>query len=253
MPLMSDAQKTTDFGFQSVPVNDKAKRVAEVFQSVAQQYDLMNDLMSFGLHRIWKNLATDIGQFKKGQTVLDLAGGTGDLTKRISPLVGDSGHVILSDINHAMLSLGRDNLLNAGLHTNTSVAQINAEQLPFQDNQFDRIVIGFGLRNVTDKNAALRAMYRCLKPGGKLIVLEFSKPTTPGLKPLYDAYSFKVLPWLGKHIANDSASYQYLAESIRMHPDQNTLKSMLEDAAFEDCAIHNLCGGITAIHTGYKY
>ena len=184
---------------------------------------------------------------------MDLAGGTGDLTEKISPLVGNHGRVILSDINSSMLSTGQDRLLDAGICQNVSFALANAESLPFSDNAFDRIIIGFGLRNVTDKDRALSEMFRVLKPGGRAVILEFSKPTLPGLKPIYDTYSFSVLPFLGKKILNDSESYQYLAESIRMHPDQNTLKKMMITAGFEDCRFQNLSGGIVAIHTGYKF
>ena len=214
---------------------------------------MMNDLMSLGIHRWWKHYTLALANIRAGQTVLDLAGGTGDLAKKIARKVGDEGLVILADINDAMLAIGRDRLINAGLVTNICYTQVNAEQLPFADNTFDLITISFGLRNVTDKQAALQEMYRVLKPAGKLFILEFSKPTTETLQRVYDAYSFQLLPRLGKAIANDEASYRYLAESIRKHPDQITLQQMLVDAGFENCDYHNLTGGIVAIHRGYKY
>lgn len=243
----------THFGYETVEVSEKAKRVASVFHSVAEKYDLMNDLMSLGIHRFWKKLAIDLLSVRTGHQVLDIAGGTGDLTAKISRLIGEKGKVILSDINSSMLSTGKDRLLDMGIFKNVDFVLADAEKLPFENNQFDRMIIGFGLRNVTDKDAALRSMFRCLKPGGRAIILEFSKPTLPGLKPIYDAYSFKILPWLGKKILNDENSYRYLAESIRMHPDQATLKSMMENAGFEKCDVHNLTGGIVAIHRGYKF
>ncbi|EKD91762.1 MAG: hypothetical protein ACD_29C00395G0001 [uncultured bacterium] len=243
----------THFGFQEVDVDEKAARVANVFHSVAKKYDLMNDLMSLGVHRLWKKMAIDLLSVHSGQTVLDLAGGTGDLTAKISKLIGENGSVFLSDINSSMLKQGRDRLIDLGLINNIKIIQADAEKLPFENNYFDRIIIGFGLRNVTNKAAALTAMFHVLKPGGRLIILEFSKPILPGLKQIYDAYSFKILPWLGKKILNDSNSYQYLAESIRMHPDQETLKNMMELAGFEHIDIHNLSGGIVAIHRGYKF
>ncbi|MCH9770133.1 MAG: bifunctional demethylmenaquinone methyltransferase/2-methoxy-6-polyprenyl-1,4-benzoquinol methylase UbiE [Gammaproteobacteria bacterium] len=246
-------QDTTDFGFNEVPVNEKTQRVREVFASVAEQYDLMNDLMSFGMHRLWKRWAINVCQARTGYRVLDLAGGTGDLTALLSPIVGETGEVVLADINAAMLKVGFERLLNRGAINNVQVVQTNAETLSFSDNYFDRIIIGFGLRNVTDKNKALRSMYRVLKPGGRLMVLEFSKPTAPGLKPFYDWYSFNILPRLGQAIAKDSASYQYLAESIRRHPDQKTLTEMLQTAGFDRCDYHNLTGGIVAIHRGFKF
>ncbi len=246
-------KKTTHFGFEEVPIADKVNKVADVFHSVANQYDLMNDLMSFGIHRLWKRFAVDLCGIRPGHQVLDLAGGTGDLTAKISPLVGDNGQVVLADINHSMLKVGRMRLLDKGIHHNIQTVQTNAECLAFDDNHFDCIIIGFGLRNVTDKDQALRSMFRVLRPGGRLIILEFSKPTVPGLKPLYDAYSFKLLPLIGKVVAKDEASYRYLAESIRMHPDQDTLESMMLNAGFENCSFHNLSGGIVAVHRGYKY
>lgn len=250
---MNDNDNTTHFGFEQVSVNDKTNRVKEVFHSVAEKYDLMNDLMSLGIHRLWKHFAINLCAIKPGQTVLDLAGGTGDLTAKLSPLVGANGKVVLADINHAMLEVGRKRLLDKGIYSNIEISQANAEELPFADNSFDCIIIGFGLRNVTDKDKALRSMFSKLKPGGRAIILEFSHTKVPGLKTLYDAYSFKLLPKLGKAIANDEDSYRYLAESIRMHPDQETLKQMMQQAGFEDCDYHNLTGGIVALHRGFKY
>ena len=243
----------THFGFTEVDIHEKADRVAHVFHSVAEKYDVMNDLMSLGIHRLWKKFAIDLLSVHRGQIVLDIAGGTGDLSAAIAKKIGDTGQVILSDINSSMLLVGRDRMIDKGIFNNISYAQANAEILPFADNTFDRIIIGFGLRNVTDKDAALRSMFRVLKPGGRALVLEFSKPVMPGLKPIYDAYSFKILPWLGKKILNDADSYQYLAESIRMHPDQNTLKNMMQNAGFEKCDYHNLSGGIVAVHRGFKF
>lgn len=243
----------THFGYETVDVSEKAQRVADVFHSVAQKYDVMNDLMSFGIHRLWKKLAIDLLGVHAGQTVLDIAGGTGDLTAKIAEKIGKTGKVILSDINSSMLSVGKDRMIDRGLYDTVFYAQANAEILPFADHTFDRLIIGFGLRNVTDKNAALRSMFRVLKPGGRAVILEFSTPTLPGLKPIYDAYSFKILPWIGKTVLNDADSYRYLAESIRMHPDQKTLKNMMETAGFEKCDVHNLSGGIVAIHRGFKF
>ena len=249
---MSENKNTIDFGYQEVPVNEKATKVAEVFHSVASRYDLMNDLMSFGIHRIWKFITLQLSAVREGDTVLDIAGGTGDMTKRFSRLVGEKGQVILADINHSMLQVGRARLLDQGVVGNIHTVQANAECLPFPDNSFHCVCIAFGLRNVTHKQKALASMYRVLKPGGRLLILEFSKPRFPGLKPLYDAYSFSVLPKLGKMIAGDSASYQYLAESIRRHPDQETLKVMMEEAQFLNVRYHNLSGGIVALHQGIK-
>ncbi len=246
-----NSAETTHFGFQSVPVDDKADLVRGVFDSVASRYDIMNDLMSGGLHRLWKRRAIDAASIRRGYTVLDLAGGTGDLALAFSKKVGTEGHVVLADINAAMLAEGRRRLVDAGVAGNLSIAQVDAQALPFADNTFDRISIAFGLRNVTDKDAALRSMTRVLKPGGKLIILEFSKPDD-ALKSTYDWYSFNVLPTLGKVVADDEDSYRYLAESIRMHPDQDTLVGMMQDAGLDRCRYQNMAAGIVAMHTGYK-
>ena len=242
---------TTHFGYRSVSSDEKAGLVRDVFDSVASRYDLMNDLMSGGLHRLWKRFTVNQAGLKPGNVALDLAGGTGDLAREFSKKVGKDGHVILADINAAMLRQGRSRLIDAGVSGNLSIAQVDAENLPFADSSFDCISIAFGLRNVTDKDAALRSMYRTLKPGGKAMILEFSEPS-PAIKPAYDLYSFKVLPMLGKLIAKDADSYQYLAESIRVHPDQETLKAMMETAGFERCRYHNLAAGIVALHIGYR-
>jgi demethylmenaquinone methyltransferase/2-methoxy-6-polyprenyl-1,4-benzoquinol methylase len=242
----------TDFGFQSVPRPEKARRVRGVFDSVAGRYDLMNDLMSAGVHRLWKRFALGLTQLRPGQQALDVAGGTGDLTAGMARQVGPDGLVLLTDINAAMLSQGRDRLIDEGLVGNVRCLQANAEKLPFANDSFHCVTIGFGLRNVTDKAAALRSMQRVLKPGGQLLVLEFSKPVA-AIRPLYDAYSFHILPRLGQWVAQDEASYRYLAESIRMHPDQETLKALMQEAGLEDCRYHNLSGGIVAVHRGYKY
>jgi demethylmenaquinone methyltransferase/2-methoxy-6-polyprenyl-1,4-benzoquinol methylase len=248
---MSDP-KTTDFGFEEVPWAEKARRVRGVFDSVADKYDVMNDLMSVGVHRLWKSFTLSQTGLKPGDRALDVAGGTGDLAAGMARQVGEKGLVILSDINEGMLARGRDRLLDRGIGGNVSCVLANAEKLPFHDNFFDCVTIGFGLRNVTDKPAALRSMWRVLRPGGQLLVLEFSKPTVAPLKPLYDAYSFRVLPLLGRLVANDEESYRYLAESIRKHPDQETLLAMMRDAGFEQASYHNLTGGIVALHRGYK-
>ncbi|MBP6514066.1 MAG: bifunctional demethylmenaquinone methyltransferase/2-methoxy-6-polyprenyl-1,4-benzoquinol methylase UbiE [Steroidobacteraceae bacterium] len=242
-----------DFGYEKVAVTEKQTRVRGVFDSVASKYDLMNDLMSGGMHRLWKRFTLSQTGLKPGQAALDVAGGTGDLAIGLARQVGPTGHVILSDINWEMLSRGRDRLLDKGIAGNVSFSLANAEKLPFADASFDCITIGFGLRNVTDKPAALKSMRRVLKPGGQLLILEFSHPVAPGLKPVYDAYSFKVLPLMGKLVAGDDASYRYLAESIRMHPDQPTLAGMMKDAGFDNCRWHNLTGGIVALHRGYAY
>ena len=242
----------THFGYRSVPVEEKAGHVRKVFDSVSDNYDLMNDLMSFGIHRLWKRFAIGMAGLRPGQQVLDLAGGTGDLTSLIAPRIGDTGHVVLSDINAAMLTNGRSRLIDRGIAGNVSFVLANAEQLPFPDDRFDLVTMAFGLRNVTDKQRALNSMYRTLRPGGRLLVLEFSKPAR-ALKPAYDFYSFNILPRLGRLVARDEDSYRYLAESIRMHPDQESLLGMMEQAGFEDCDYHNLSAGIVAIHRGYKF
>jgi len=249
----NSSSSTTHFGYQQVGVEEKARKVAEVFHSVADKYDVMNDLMSLGVHRLWKRYAIELSGVRRGQRVLDLAGGTGDLASRFARMVGPEGEVVLSDINPSMLARGRERLTDAGIAGNVDYVLADAQQLPFPDNHFDCITIAFGLRNVTDKDAALASMYRVLKPGGRALVLEFSKPQVPGLKPVYDLYSFSILPALGKLVAGDSASYRYLAESIRMHPDQETLKAMMETAGFERCEYFNLSGGIVALHRGYKF
>ena len=243
---------TTDFGYERVKTAEKAGRVREVFDSVAAQYDLMNDLMSGGLHRLWKRFTIELSAVRSGQTVLDIAGGTGDLAAKFSKIVGADGKVILADINAAMLSVGRDRLIDKGALSNIDVVQADAQFLPFEDNSIDCITIAFGLRNVTDKAKALRSMHRVLKPGGRVLVLEFSKPTSPLLSKVYDAYSFSALPAMGKLITDDADSYRYLAESIRKHPDQESLLEMVEDAGFVDCRYHNMTGGIVAVHRGIK-
>lgn len=246
-------QASVDFGFEQVPRADKARRVRGVFDSVAAKYDLMNDLMSGGLHRLWKQFALTLTGLQPGQRALDVAGGTGDLSIGLARQVGPSGLVVLSDINAAMLERGRERLVDAGVAGNIAYALANAERLPFAPGQFDCVTIGFGLRNVTDKAAALASMFRVLRPGGQLLILEFSHPTAPGLKPLYDAYSFRILPLLGRVVAADADSYRYLAESIRMHPDQETLLGMMRAAGFEGARYHNLAGGIVAVHRGYRW
>ncbi len=246
-------ENTTHFGFQTVEKNEKESKVASVFHSVAQQYDVMNDLMSFGIHRLWKRFTIDASGVRPGNKVLDLAGGTGDLTAKFSQLVGREGKVILADINSSMLNVGRDKLRDRGLVQNIEYVQANAQYLPFEDNTFDIITIAFGLRNVTDKDMALRSMYRVLKPGGRLLVLEFSKPEHQLVNKAYDFYSFNILPKMGELVAKDGDSYQYLAESIRMHPDQETLKTMMDAAGFEQTSFKNLTGGVVALHKGYKF
>lgn len=245
-------KRTTHFGYQEVPVEEKADRVAQVFHSVAARYDVMNDLMSFGVHRLWKRLTLERAGIRPGHHVLDIAGGTGDLALKFSRLVGPRGRVVLADINASMLRVGRDKLLDNGVGDNVEYVQANAEALPFADNSFDCITIAFGLRNVTDKDAALRSMARVLKPGGRLLVLEFSKPASAALSRLYDEYSFRVLPRMGEWVAQDGESYRYLAESIRMHPDQETLKAMMENAGLERVEYTNMTGGVVALHRGIK-
>lgn len=247
-----EQDNTTHFGFRQIPVDEKVRHVADVFHSVAGKYDLMNDLMSGGVHRLWKRITIERSGARPGQCILDIAGGTGDLTRKFSRLVGPAGKVILADINDSMLKVGRDKLINGGTAGNVEYVQANAEALPFADNTFDIITIAFGLRNVTDKDAALRSMQRVLKPGGKLMVLEFSKTQNLALTKLYDFYSFNILPQMGKLIANDAESYRYLAESIRMHPDQETLKEMMEAAGLVSCRFENMTGGVVALHTGIK-
>jgi demethylmenaquinone methyltransferase/2-methoxy-6-polyprenyl-1,4-benzoquinol methylase len=246
------SEQKTHFGYQDVDAAAKAGMVGQVFDSVASKYDVMNDLMSFGVHRLWKRFTLDQSGVRPGQAVLDIAGGTGDLAGQFSKRVGKGGLVVLADINASMLFTGRDKLLDKGLIDNLDYAQANAENLPFADESFDCITIAFGLRNVTDKDKALRSMNRVLRPGGRLLVLEFSKPVLPLLSKAYDAYSFAALPMMGKLIANDAESYRYLAESIRMHPDQETLKDMMDQAGFVKTKYHNLTGGIVALHKGYK-
>ncbi len=245
--------KWVDFGFQQVPSDEKVRKVAAVFTSVASKYDLMNDLMSLGVHRLWKRFTLAISGVRAGHKVLDLAGGTGDLAKAFGERVGDGGEVYLADINASMLTVGRDRLTDAGLTRNIFFTQANAEVLPFIDNYFDRVSIAFGLRNVTDKLAALKSMCRVLRPGGQLLVLEFSKPVLPVTQAIYDQYSFSLLPKLGEWVAGDAASYQYLVESIRRHPDQDALKQMILEAGFDRCEYHNLTNGVVALHRAWKY
>lgn len=248
---MTDSNnKQTHFGFQTVNESEKAGKVAQVFHSVAKNYDIMNDVMSGGLHRVWKHFTINTARIPKGGKVLDIAGGTGDLSRGWAKRVGKTGEVWLTDINSSMLTVGRDRLLNEG--TILPVAVCDAEKLPFPDNYFDLVSVSFGLRNMTHKDVALGEMYRVLKPGGTLLVLEFSKVYEP-LAPVYDAYSFKLLPLMGKLIAKDADSYQYLAESIRMHPDQETLKQMMLDVGFDQVDYHNLTAGVVALHKGVKF
>ncbi|KGM28098.1 bifunctional demethylmenaquinone methyltransferase/2-methoxy-6-polyprenyl-1,4-benzoquinol methylase UbiE [Photorhabdus luminescens] len=251
--MVDQTKQTTHFGFRTVAKDEKAGMVADVFHSVAAKYDLMNDLMSFGIHRIWKRVAIDASGVRRGHRILDLAGGTGDLTAKFSRIVGEKGEVVLADINESMLKVGREKLRDAGIVGNVSYVQANAEALPFPDNYFNCITISFGLRNVTEKEKALRSMFRVLKPGGRLLVLEFSKPLFAPLSKAYDAYSFHVLPKIGQVFVRDADSYRYLAESIRMHPDQETLKTMMEEAGFEQVTYTNMTGGIVALHRGFKF
>ncbi|WP_411360999.1 bifunctional demethylmenaquinone methyltransferase/2-methoxy-6-polyprenyl-1,4-benzoquinol methylase UbiE [Pseudidiomarina sp. YC-516-91] len=251
---MKDSKsETIDFGYKQVGKEEKQGLVANVFNSVAKKYDVMNDVMSFGIHRLWKRYTIDCSGVRAGMKVLDIAGGTGDLTEQFSRRVGPKGEVVLADINQAMLDVGRDKLRNRGIVANVEYVQANAEELPFANDTFDIITIAFGLRNVTDKQKALESMFRVLKPGGRLLVLEFSKPVQPMLSQAYDFYSFNVLPKMGQMIAGDADSYQYLAESIRMHPDQETLKGMMEQAGYENVTYDNLTGGIVALHRGFKF
>ncbi len=250
---MDDQQNhSTHFGFQTVTPEEKTRKVAEVFHSVARSYDIMNDLMSLGIHRFWKRYAVEMSGLRPGYRVLDLAGGTGDLAHAFSRIVGTSGQVVLADINASMLQVGRDKLMDLGVGARIAYVQANAECLPFADHSFDLVSIAFGLRNVTDKDGALRSMFRVLKPGGRLLVLEFSKPQSPILSRIYDHYSFHVLPALGELVVRDAASYRYLAESIRMHPDQTTLESMIRQAGFDRTDYRNMTGGIVALHRGFK-
>lgn len=244
---------STHFGFEQVAVADKVKRVRAVFDSVADNYDIMNDLMSLGIHRLWKRFAIDLLGVHAGLRMLDLASGTGDLAARAAGLIGPGGRIVMSDINNAMLSRGRDRMLNEGHGRSIEYVQLDASAIPFADNSFDRVSIAFGLRNVTDKQRALNEMYRVLKPGGRLLVLEFSHPTDKTFSKIYDLYSFKVLPFIGQIVAKDAKSYKYLAESIRMHPDQEHLKAMLEEAGFERCDYHNMTAGVVAAHRGFKF
>lgn len=246
-----DTDETTHFGYEEVPVVEKERLVGEVFRSVAQRYDIMNDVMSLGTHRLIKRFTIELSGLRKGHRVLDLAGGTGDFSIRFSPIVGEEGNVVLADINESMLKVGRDRIIDKGLVNNVSFAQVNAEQLPFQKDSFDCICIAYGLRNVTTKEAALKSMLEVLKPGGRAMILEFSKPTNDLLGKAYDAYS-KLWPIAGKAITGDSESYKYLVESIKMHPDQETLLEMMQTAGFQKCKYHNVMSGICAIHIGYK-
>ncbi|HET6586591.1 MAG TPA: bifunctional demethylmenaquinone methyltransferase/2-methoxy-6-polyprenyl-1,4-benzoquinol methylase UbiE [Oleiagrimonas sp.] len=249
---MTDPQSTTHFGFRDVPTTAKQKLVGQVFTSVAKNYDLMNDLMSFGIHRLWKRHFVAMSGIRKGDKVLDLAGGTGDIAALLKPVVGKDGEVIVGDINAAMLGVGRDRLTDRGMVGGLEWAQLNAERLPFADNTFDAVTMAFGLRNVTDKEQALADICRVLKPGGRALILEFSKVKNPIFNKLYDFHSFQVLPRLGRLFAHDADSYQYLAESIRKHPDQATLKGMMETAGFGHVDVRNLTDGVVAIHRGYK-
>lgn len=247
------SKETTHFGYKTIPLSEKTERVGSVFHSVATRYDIMNDLMSLGLHRLWKRIAVAKCAIRPHHKILDLAGGTGDLTQLLAKRLSNTGQIILSDINNSMLSLGRDKLLDAGCFGPITFVQANAENLPFQDDFFDCIIMGFGLRNVTHKETALKEMTRTLKPGGRVVILEFSQVKNPLLNKMYDAYSFSVLPLLGEIIAKDGESYQYLAESIRMHPDQDTLKAMMESAGLENCEYQNIHQGLVAIHLGFKF
>ncbi|HPE78940.1 MAG: bifunctional demethylmenaquinone methyltransferase/2-methoxy-6-polyprenyl-1,4-benzoquinol methylase UbiE [Sedimenticolaceae bacterium] len=249
---MTDKRHSTHFGFRTVDAGEKAGLVRGVFDSVASRYDVMNDLMSLGVHRLWKRFAIELAGVRPGQRVLDLASGTGDLADRFADLVGPEGLVLMTDINAAMLGVGRDRMVDRGHAGNLAYAQVDAEVLPFPDDTFDLVTIAFGLRNVTHKEQALAAMYRVLRPGGRALVLEFSKPLNKPLEKLYDLYSFHILPRMGDLVAKDADSYRYLAESIRMHPDQETLKGMMEHAGFERCDVHNMTGGIVAVHRGFK-
>jgi demethylmenaquinone methyltransferase/2-methoxy-6-polyprenyl-1,4-benzoquinol methylase len=246
-------KQSTHFGFQQVPFDEKQKKVNGVFDSVANQYDLMNDLLSCGVHRLWKRTAIAKAQLREGLCVLDLAGGTGDMAALIAPKIGPSGQLVLADINHAMLSLGRNRLLDKGLFKNLHFIQADGQVLPFGTNCFDRITLAFGIRNFPDKSKALVSLYRVLKPGGLLVILEFTTPTLPGFTQIYDLYSFKVLPFVGQLVTQDAASYQYLAESIRMHPNPQAFQDLILAAGFDQCHFQTLSLGIVAIHYAYKY
>jgi len=250
---MSETQNKTHFGFQEVDEDQKQGMVKGVFQAVASNYDVMNDAMSMGVHRAWKWFAVAQSGVQVGDKVLDLAAGSGDLSLKFAKKVGEEGQVVVTDINEAMLAEGRKRLTDQGIAGNVTYCLVNAEQLPFDDNSFDCISISFGLRNVTHKETALESMYRCLKPGGRVIILEFSQPTNETFRKVYDAYSFNVIPKLGELISNDRDSYQYLVESIRKHPPQEELKQMMLDAGFDRVRYHNLTGGVVALHVGYKY
>lgn len=243
---------TTHFGYQDVPVAEKGQRVQGVFDSVARRYDLMNDLMSGGLHRLWKRFAIELADARPGEQVLDLAGGTGDLARALRRRVQPGGSVLVADFNHSMLATGRDRLLDAGAVQGLEYVQADAQRLPLPDARFDCVTISFGLRNVTDQGAALREIHRVLRPGGRLLVLEFSRLRVAPLRPLYDLYSFQVLPRLGRLVARDAESYRYLAESIRRHPDQQELTARMQAAGFGRCQHYNLAGGIVAVHRGYR-
>ena len=251
--MQGERNSQAHFGYRSVSESEKTRLVGEVFSSVAKRYDLMNDLMSFGLHRVWKNFAVGQSGLRKGDRVLDVAAGSGDLSIRFAGRVGESGEVVLTDINPDMLELGRQNMANHGHLRNVRYVLADAESLPFENCRFDCVSISFGLRNITRKELALQSMRRVLKPGGRLMVLEFSDPTSPQLKRLYDQYSFRVIPRIGQWVANDEPSYRYLVESIRRHPDQLSLKSMMEKAGLDSVRIHNLAGGIVALHTATRY
>jgi len=247
-----DSERLTDFGDERVPWSEKKARVRDVFDSVAPRYDLMNDAMSFGVHRLWKQFTVARTGLREGQAALDVAAGSGDLVPGLARRVGSTGRVVVTDINSAMLDVGRDRLLNAGLVGNIDYVQADAEALPFRSGAFNCVTIGFGLRNVTDKEAALASMFRVLKPGGRLLILEFSRPRLRAIEPAYDFWSFQVLPRLGSLLAGDSESFRYLAESIRRHPDQDAMQGLLEAAGFERCSYYNLSGGIVALHAGYR-
>lgn len=253
MSQQQNSKQTIDFGFTEVPINEKVKKVKGVFDSVAEKYDLMNDVMSFGIHRLWKRQTIELAGVRAGMKVLDLAGGTGDLTKKFAQKVGPTGKVVLADINESMVRVGRDRMINAGVGANVEYTITNAECMAFPDNHFDVVTMAFGLRNVTNKDAALAEIARVLKPGGQALILEFSKVQQPLLSKAYDFYSFNILPKMGKLIANDEASYQYLAESIRMHPDQETLKNMMLNAGFDKAEFTNMNEGIVALHRGWKF